>query len=255
METRFFLECLAEASIGAADLLLNPTLGRLASGSGCRDDCFEKKLRILAARGVIVLPRAADPRIVRLTRQGRELARSGVDPEACWAREWDGTWRFVLFDVAEVDRKVRDRLRRELVGARLGYLQGSVWVSPDPLAVLRKTVEAVTANPEALLFIDGRPCAGESDAAIVDGAWCFARINAAYRENLAAHRSMPRVSDPSCQWREWLAWERETWQAALTLDPLLPRRLLPAGYLGREAFGARRKALRAFAAHFFSPSA
>jgi phenylacetic acid degradation operon negative regulatory protein len=251
-ETRFFLECLAEASADAADVLLHPTLGRLTSLGGCRDDCFEKKLRLLAARGIITLPQPTDPRIVRLTQLGRECAVSGIDPEARWAREWDGSWRFVLFDVAEVDRKIRDRLRRELGRARMGYLQGSVWVSPEPLAELRKTVESVAANPEALLFIEGRPCGGESDAAIVEGGWNFARINEAYRANLAAHETVPRVSDsPSC-WRQWLAHERETWQAAIALDPLLPHSLLPGGYLGRKAFGARRKAIRSFTAHYFS---
>ncbi len=113
-------------------------------------------------------------------------------------------------------------------------------MSPDSLADLRRFVEAVAANPEALLFIEGRPCAGESDASIVDGGWSFARINRAYRENLAVHETMPRVSASPTLWRQWLARERATWQAALEIDPLLPQRLLPAGYLGRESLSARR---------------
>lgn len=253
-ETRFFLECLAEASLDAADFLLHPTLGRV-TGLGCRDDSFEKKLRLLAARGIITQPNPADPRVVRLTKLGLEYARNGNDPEARWTRSWDGIWRFVLFDVSEADRKLRDRLRGQLAQARLGYLQGSVWVSPDALTELRQTIARITADPEALLFIEGRPCAGESDASIVSGAWNFARIGEAYRCYLLAHEAMPRASDAPEHWRRWLAHERETWQAAINLDPLLPECLLPSGYLGRKALKARRRALRAFASHHFAPVA
>jgi DNA-binding transcriptional regulator PaaX len=66
---------------------------------------------------------------------------------------------------------------------------------------------------------------------------------------------MPRLSDPTHRWRQWLAHEREAWLDAVSLDPLLPHRLLPATYLGREAHRVRRKALRAFASHFFGTPA
>ena len=253
LETLILLDCLAEATRDAAELLMHPTFGRFTSAGGWQDDTLEKKLRILARRGVITLPDPADPRIVRLSQEGRHLARGGVDPEARWSREWDGTWRLVLFDVAEADRKIRDRLRRELGLARLGYLQGSVWISPDPLDELRGKVESIAAKPEALLFIEGRPCAGESDAAIVAGAWDFARINDAYRENLAVQATMPRPTDPPHRWRQWLERERQSWFAAVDLDPLLPHRLLPAEYLGREAHRSHRKALRLAASHIFAP--
>ena len=255
-ETRFFLECLAEASLDATELLIRPTFIKLAPGHGCSDDNFERKLRMLARRGIIDLPRATDRRIIRLTELGRHRIAPAVDPDQQWARPWDGIWRFVLFDVAENDRKLRDSLRRELSAARLGYLQGSVWVSPDPLAGLRQTISSLTADPEALLLIEGRPCAGERDADIVAGAWNFARINEAYRRYLCVHDTIPALAESSQRWRAWLAAEREAWQEAATIDPFLPERLLPSDYLGRKAGRARRKALRALAAHYFeSPAA
>ncbi len=255
LETRFFLECLAEASLDATELLLRPAFIKLAPGHGCGDDNFERKLRILAQRGIIDRPRATDRRIIRLTELGRSSITPAVDPDQQWSRPWDGIWRFVLFDVAEHDRKLRDRLRRELAATRLGYLQGSVSVTPDPLAGLRQTISSLTADPEALLFIEGRPCAGERDAAIVAGAWNFARINEAHRKYLRIHDAIPAPADSSQQWRLWLAAEREAWQEAAAIDPFLPERLLPSDYLGRKAVRARRKALRTLAAHYFTPPA
>ena len=255
LETIFFLECLAEASLDTTELLLRPAFIKLAPGQGCCDDNFERKLRTLARRGIIELPHATDRRIIRLTELGRQSIVPAVDPDQQWARRWDGIWRFVLFDVAEHDRKLRDRLRRELAATRLGYLQGSVWVSPDPLANLRRTISSLTADPEALLFIEGRPCAGERDASIVAGAWNFARINEAYRRYLIVHDSIPTPADSSQRWRPWLAAEREAWQEAASIDPFLPACLLPPDYLGRKAVRARRRALRALAAHLFAAPA
>jgi DNA-binding transcriptional regulator PaaX len=42
----------------------------------------------------------------------------------------------------------------------------------------------------------------------------------------------------------WLALERETWIAAISSDPLLPERILPADYLGKIAWSRRKEVLR-----------
>lgn len=238
-----FLECLAEAMADTAASLARPTVGSFTAGA--RDDePLERKLRRLADRGVITLPEPTDLRIVRLTELGRTLAAGGVDPAARWARPWDGRWRMVLFDVAEANRPERNRLRHTLHRARLGYLQGSVWISPDPLDPLRDAIRAMTANPEALLFFEGRPSAGESDAALVDGAWDFPRLAEAHRECLDLLQHAPADSDPPQRWRRWLRQEREAWLRALDLDPLLPESLLPRHYLGKKVHTLRRTLLR-----------
>ncbi len=241
-ETRIFLECLGEAIGDAASALARPTV---ASITGSYDnEPLDRKLRRLAARGVITLPEPADPRIVHLTEMGQSLAHNGVSPTERWARPWDGCWRMVLFDVSEHEHLARDRFRHVLRQARLGYLQGSVWISPDPLEQLRDTVRAMTPNPEALLFFEGRPFAAESDSALVNGAWDFPRLDEAHRECLGILSHPPADTDSAHRWHLWLAKERDAWLRALDLDPLLPSTLLPKGYLGQEVHSLRRTALR-----------
>ena len=46
--------------------------------------------------------------------------------------------------------------------------------------------------------------------------------------------------------------ERIAWLEAISADPLLPRRLLPQGYRGREAWRLRIKTLRAAAGQMHS---
>ena len=43
--------------------------------------------------------------------------------------------------------------------------------------------------------------------------------------------------------QRWAATERLAWLAAVTVDPLLPERLLPAEYLGRESWRRRKEVL------------
>jgi DNA-binding transcriptional regulator PaaX len=68
-------------------------------------------------------------------------------------------------------RATRTTLRRYLRDKGFGYLQNSVWISPDPLAAEREVLGGGKINVESLILLEARPCAGESDAEMVAGAW------------------------------------------------------------------------------------
>ena len=96
-----------------------------------------------------------------------------------------------------------------------------------------------------------RPSAGETDEEIVAGAWDFAVINRLYAEYLGLvaecpHRPIRGEKDAKII-RAWAGRERLAWLEAVSKDPLLPERLLPPNYLGREAWNARKKMMRAVA--------
>ncbi len=177
-------------------------------------------------------------RVVRLTTQGRQLALGGRDPVAEWARPWDGTWRFVLFDLPTGRDAVRQQLLRILRRCRFGYLQKSVWVSPDPTAEIRQALAEIRVQADAFLVIEGKPAAGESDAEIVEGAWDFERINRHYDHYLAVAQKIPSQRSALAAWARR---EDGAWKSAIQSDPLLPASLLPAGYRGRDAFQRRKE--------------
>lgn len=241
-ETIVFLECLEEAIFDGLRWLGRPTVGGFSYSYD--DEPLERKLRKLALRGVITLPDPTDARVLRLTDAGRRIVSGGVSPGERWARPWDGLWRMVLFDIEEVDRPVRTRLRNVLAAARLGYLQGSVWISPDSLVDLRAAIRSITPNPEALLFFEGRPFAGESDGALVQGAWSFRRLREAYEHCLGLLRNPPPKTAPAARWKAWLGEERQAWVDASSRDPFLPDVLLPVDYLGKEVHAFRKMRLR-----------
>jgi DNA-binding transcriptional regulator PaaX len=187
-------------------------------------------------------------RLYRLTWRGRLHALGGRDPQARWAREWDGRWRLVLFDVPTTQNSQRAQLRRYLHDKCFGYLQNSVWITPDSLEEERQVLAGGKINVETLILLEARPCAGESDSEIVGGAWDFEFINNRYARHLKILGERPRGAlgneTAAKALRNWAAAEREAWLDAVTCDPLLPARILPDGYLGQRAWRQRIKVLR-----------
>lgn len=48
-------------------------------------------------------------------------------------KNWDGYWRVVIFDIKEIDRNTRERLRKKLKNLGFAMWQRSVYVSPHPI--------------------------------------------------------------------------------------------------------------------------
>lgn len=188
---------------------------------------------------------SADPedRLYRLTPQGRLTALGGRDPEVQWSRPWDGHWRFVIFDVPISRNAHRQRLRRYLRERGFGFLQKSVWITPDPLRDEKELLAGARTDVTSLFLLQGEPCAGESNAEIVAAAWDFERINLNYSSHLEILNGPPERSLNDATSAEalhrWAAREREAWLVAISADPLLPKRLLPNGYLGVDAWRKR----------------
>ena len=186
-------------------------------------------------------------RIYRLTAKGRLRALGGRDPQTLWARGWDGRWRLVCFDVPIKENNQRLRLRRYLRSRGFGYLQNSVWVTPDPLNEEVRLLAATKAHVESLILFEGTACGGESDADIVAGAWDFGAINQLYDRHLKILEAQPSCNSSkkitAHALRSWAEAERLAWRNAIAMDPLLPQRLLPKEYLGKRAWRHRIEVL------------
>ena len=235
----------------SADLLARPTFRNLTDSyegwayrNGLRRELGTLETLQLLERD----PNALDDRLYRLTQKGRLHALGGRDPEDQWSRDWDGRWRLVLFDVPMAQHAHRGQLRRYLRGRGFGCLQGSVWITPEPVQGERAILGGGQTNVKTLLFLEAQPCTGESDAQIVTGAWDFEAINGRYARQLKLLGQRPDqpLHDQAAAkaLQRWAAEERAAWHAAVRTDPLLPKRLLPPDYLGCRAWQQRIKVLR-----------
>jgi phenylacetic acid degradation operon negative regulatory protein len=154
----------------------------------------------------------------------------------------------VVFDIPVGKDSQRRRLWSYLRGKGFGCLQNSVWITPDPLDEERQVLAAGKIDVESLIVLEARPCAGEADDEIVAGAWDFGRINNRYSEHLNVLKRRPagslRSEAASTALQRWASAEHQAWLDAVTRDPLLPDRLLPADYLGRRAWRRRKEVLQ-----------
>ena len=230
----------------SADKLMRPTFRNLTDsyeGWAYRNGFLRQVTTLEQQQFIERDPVAPDDRMYRLTWHGRLHALGGRDPQTRWSREWDGRWRLVLFNVPTAQNSHRDRLRRFLRDKGFGYLQKSVWITPDSLAEERHILVGGKINVKSLILLEARPCAGESDAEIVTGAWDFDRINHRYDRHLKILGERPdgtlRNKLAAKVLLRWAAVERGAWLDGVTNDPLLPQRILPSDYLGQQAWRRR----------------
>jgi phenylacetic acid degradation operon negative regulatory protein len=234
----------------SAEKLARPTFRNLDTSyeSWLFRNGFHKPILQLEKRTLIERDLASpQDRIYRLSAQGRIQALGGRDPAAQWTRFWDGHWRLVLFDVPEAKSYRRKNLRRYLRRHHFGRLQKSVWITPDPVHEEKRILAGGLIETGSLVLMEARPCAGESDHDIATGAWDFQKINRSYRRYLEVLNAHPgeRLTTPDAarNFQRWARQERIAWLAAVGTDPLLPQRILPEGYLGREAWRRRIEVL------------
>jgi DNA-binding transcriptional regulator PaaX len=236
----------------SADRLFRPTFRNLTDSfeawayrEGFQRQLWELERKKLLEQNPQLSHLPARQREYRLTEQGRLSALGGRDPVTAWNRSWDGLWRLVVFDVPDTQSAARIRLWRFLRERHFGFLQKSVWITPDPVT------ESLTAwdqgrNVDTLVILEAHPCRHVSAETMVMGAWDFDRINRCYTKCLHILQQPPETSAPAPKsaglWRRWAQMERTAWWTAVSLDPLLPNGLLPKAYLGKQVWVRRQEA-------------
>ncbi len=168
----------------------------------------------------------------RLTRSAEKLLTDGAERIYSFgpAPGWDGQWVLVQVRIPESDRRARHVVRTRLTWAGFGSLGASLWISPhsrknEAEKVLRDAGVADAAH----VFMATRT--GMTDTrAMVSQAWDLPAIEAQY-ERFAAEFADPFPPDLLARQLELV----HAWRRFPSLDPALPRELLPAGWTGEMA--------------------
>ena len=163
----------------------------------------------------------------KLLTEGAERIYSITGP----GDSWDGRWLLIYARIPESDRRARHVVRSRLTWAGFGSLGAGVWISPHPdreaeaTGVLREAGVAADAH----VFVARR--SGLADVRVmVASAWDLDAIENRYQEFLEEFR----VTAPA----DVLARQIEivhAWRRFPSIDPLLPRELLPARWSGLTA--------------------
>src|SRR5271170_1448189 len=170
----------------------------------------------------------------RLTASAQKMLTEGADRIYSFtgpAESWDGRWLLVYVRIPETDRRARHVVRSRLSWAGFGSMGAGLWISPHPdredeaVGVLREAGVAADAH----VFVARR--SGLADVRVmVAAAWDLRAIEEQYEWFLEELRA----TTPA----DALAWQLElvhAWRRFPSIDPALPRELLPARWSGLEA--------------------
>jgi phenylacetic acid degradation operon negative regulatory protein len=169
----------------------------------------------------------------RLTRSAEKLLTDGAERIYSFgpAPDWGGQWVLVQVRIPESDRRARHVVRTRLTWAGFGSLGASLWISPHPAR--QKEAEKVLRDAgvadAAHVFVATRT--GMTDTrAMVAQAWDLPAIEAQY-EGFTAEFGDPHPQDVLARQLELV----HAWRRFPSLDPALPRELLPAHWTGEMA--------------------
>lgn len=169
-------------------------------------------------------------------------------------RQWDGRWRMVVFDFPEVARKARDAFRAQLRSQRMGCLQKSVWITPDPVIPAWKRLLTEAKLTEWVLLFESAELGPVDDLDIARKVWSLDELAKGYERYLSEFKDLPRrlqaarASELPSDLGQRVHRECRTYVELLRDDPLLPEALLPKNYPASRADKLHREirhALRA----------
>ena len=160
------------------------------------------------------------------------IARFGTD-----FVDWDGRWTIVSYSIPERDRDVRHALRGGLRELKFGQLHGAMWVSPHhreerALALL----DSLGVTDASVARAEFSPRAGRDD--LLAEAFALDAVRREYDTYLEQYRDLPSVLADGISGRDALALRtqaRTDWLHIRDVDPVLPRRMLPADWPQAEA--------------------
>jgi phenylacetic acid degradation operon negative regulatory protein len=146
--------------------------------------------------------------------------------------EWDQRWVVVSVRIPEADRRARHVVRTRLTWAGFGMLAPGVWISPHSAraAEAERVLSDAGLGGDANVFVAERTGLGEMPA-MVGCAWDLSALEAEYEEFMAQFRTPAKGADELVRQIELV----HAWRRFPSIDPALPRELLPASWTGTRA--------------------
>lgn len=181
---------------------------------------------------------------IRITTEGKKTIQRDFPMLLLQNRKWDRKWRIVMFDVEEINKKVRDRLRRKLRELGFGMLQRSVFISPhDIVKDFSEFAENEGINDYLYLLETHRLIIGD-EREFANKVWGLEELNKKYKDiideidrinNSYMISNSDRVKKSDGKKEEKMRNVRAKWLKIVTADPFLPKIFLPRSWYGNRA--------------------
>lgn len=181
---------------------------------------------------------------LRLTSQGQKRIKRDFPLLNIQKRVWDKKWRLVIFDIAEVSKRAREKLRKKLKELGFGMLQKSVFISPYDIAedfaqfIANFGLEEYAYVLEVSTIVAGNP------KTLANKVWHIDDLNEKYIEVVEKieNSHLTEVSDRLSQlntedkekYQSLVREVRKDYIELILKDPFLPKELLPEDWKGER---------------------
>lgn len=147
--------------------------------------------------------------------------------------KWDGFFTVLFFDIREIERIVRDLLRRDLKTLTFAMAQRSVYVtSHNIVSDLEEYLKFTGLFPKVLVFRSKRIFGGD-EKAWARKLWKLDKLNRLYKSILTDWKKVEKKKGE--EKKEGIRSLKNKFLQAITIDPCLPRELLPNDWAGFKA--------------------
>jgi phenylacetic acid degradation operon negative regulatory protein len=146
-------------------------------------------------------------------------------------RDWDRRWVVVSARIPESDRRARHVVRTRLTWAGFGALSAGLWISPHAQRAgeAERVLRDAGVGDDASVFVAERTGLGDPRS-MVAVAWDLPAVEAEYESFTAEFRGQA-PPDLLVRHIELV----HAWRRFPSIDPALPRELLPARWTGESA--------------------
>lgn len=201
---------------------------------GVEEKTTRQALMRTAAAGWLAADKIGRRTRWRLTNSARQLLTDGAERIYSFAGpapDWDGRWLVVVTRIPDRDRRARHVVRTRLSWAGFGALGAGLWISPHPSREeeARGVLQDAGLAENAQVFVAMRTGLGDVRDMVAQ-AWDLTAVEGQYEQFIAefGNREPPDVLVRQLELVH-------AWRRFPSIDPALPRELLPARWSGLAA--------------------
>lgn len=153
--------------------------------------------------------------VVKLLDNGKKFLATNFPYIFQKNKNWDGLWTIIVFNIKEVERYKRDKLRNYLIKIKFAPVSSGVWVSPHEINI----------SEEDIIYIEGK--LGDREKEIIFGKLGILKINDLYRSLYSDLKTALNLHD-----NDRIRFLKSRFLEILALDPNYPSVLLPNSWMG-----------------------
>lgn len=185
---------------------------------------------------------------IRITSKGRKTIHRDFPMLSLQKRKWDGRWRIAMFDVEEINKPVRNRLRKKLKELGFGMLQKSVFISPHNIIKDFLEFAENAGIKDYLYLLETQNLIIGDKIEFANKVWKLDELNEGYKNIIEEiekiknryitdgdDRTKKLYTQNNSRVRKNIAKIRNKWLSFIVIDPFLPKVLLPNPWWGEKA--------------------